>query len=101
MLNERAQQLFKLVGEKVDEVKRLDKENPTGPDEETDPRIVALLAEMKEHIKELDPLVRRAYRYRPEALLEWDEIMHMNDDLEKKDDSTEDIDAPLASEAES
>ncbi|HEY0405651.1 MAG TPA: hypothetical protein VGC89_07975, partial [Pyrinomonadaceae bacterium] len=84
MLNERAQQLFKLVGEKVDEVKRLDKENPTGPDEETDPRIVALLAEMKEHIKELDPLVRRAYRYRPEALLEWDEIMHMNDDLEKK-----------------
>ena len=101
MLNERAQQLFKLVGEKVDEVKRLDKENPTGPDEETDPRIVALLAEMKEHIKELDPLVRRAYRYRPEALLEWDEIMHMNDDLEKKEDSTEEIDAPLASEAES
>ncbi|MDX6696331.1 MAG: hypothetical protein QOF02_3934 [Blastocatellia bacterium] len=101
MLNDRAQELFKLVGEKVAEVKRLDKENPTGPDEETDPRIVALLAEMDEHIKELDPLVRKAYRYRPEAILEWDEIMHMNDDLKKKEDADASIDEPLASEAES
>jgi hypothetical protein len=56
---------------------------------------------MEEHIKELDPLVRKAYRYRPEAILEWDEIMHMNDDLKEEEDSAASIDEPLASEAES
>jgi hypothetical protein len=96
-MNYHAQKLFKLVGEKVAEVQRLDKENPTGPDEETDPRIVALLAEMDEHIKELDPLVRKAYRHRPERLREWEEIMHMCDETHNRGESATGVDESLAS----
>jgi hypothetical protein len=79
-----ADELLKRLSEKIAEVERLDKENPTGPDEETDPRIVALLAEMDEEVKVLDPIVRKTLRHQPEKLAEWDEIMHMCDDIQEE-----------------
>jgi hypothetical protein len=69
----------------IKEIARLDRENPTGPDEETDPRIVALLNEGTEIQKELDPLMRETFRNRQETLAEWDSIMHMCDEPEAKD----------------
>ena len=78
-----AQKLFARIHYIVEEVARLDRENPTGPDEETDPRIVALLDEAWEVQQQLDPIVRETMRDQPEKLAEWDEIMHMCDDAEK------------------
>ena len=49
--------LFSKLDKIIKEIQRLDEENPTGEDEETDPRIVALLAEGDEIVKELDPLM--------------------------------------------
>ena len=66
--------LFKQMAER-------DKENPSGPDEETDPRIVALLAEGLRLQQELDPIVRETFKDQPEVLAEWDSIMHLCDDL--------------------
>ena len=77
--------LFQKLGVILDEIKRLDEENPTGPDEETDPRIVKLLDEASRIQNRLDPLVRRKIRHDPAALAEWDEIMHMCDDLDEAD----------------
>jgi hypothetical protein len=75
-----AHDMFKRIGEIVDEVKRLDKENPTGPDEETDPRIVSLLDEARRLRLRLDPIVRETYRDDPASLAEWVEIMQMCDE---------------------
>jgi hypothetical protein len=72
----------------LDEVKRIDEENPTGPDDEGDPRIGALLDEGNEIIQQLDPLMRSRHRHNPAKLAEWDEIVHMCDDLDE-DASTE------------
>jgi hypothetical protein len=69
----------------IKEIARLDRENPTGPDEETDPRIVKLLKEGMEIQKELDPLMRETFRNRQATLAEWDSIMHMCDEPETKD----------------
>ena len=80
----KADELFARIHEIVEEVARLDREHPTGPDEETDPRIVALLAEALKIQQQLDPIVREKYRNNPASLAEWDEIMHMCDDI--KDD---------------
>ncbi len=54
-----------------------------GDEEETDPRILELLDRGDRLIAELDPIVREAMRDKPEALAEWDEIMHMCDDPEE------------------
>ena len=81
LFDQHGRDLFDRVGYLVREVERIDKENPTGPDEETDPRIVAMLAEMDDIVKELDPIVRKTLHDRPLALVEWDEIMHMRDDI--------------------
>jgi hypothetical protein len=59
----------------VKEVQRIDKENPTGPDEETDPRIVKLLDLGTKIIREMDPIIRENARNDPQALAEWDDIM--------------------------
>jgi len=59
----------------VKEVQRIDKENPTGPDEETDPRIVKLLDLGTKLMLEIDPMVRENARNNPKALAEWDDIM--------------------------
>ena len=77
-----AHELFARINEIVEEIARLDRENPTGPDEETDPRIVALLDEAFEIKQQLDPLVRARYRDDPENLAEWDEIMREYDAAE-------------------
>ena len=77
----RHHELFSRLDIILEEIKRLDEENPTGPDEETDPRIVALIDEGERICLELDPFMRETYRHNPVKLAEWDEIMHMNDDL--------------------
>jgi hypothetical protein len=77
--------LFSRMDYIIKEIARLDKENPTGPDEETDPRIVELLNEGMKIQKELDPLMRETFRNRQATIAEWDSIMHMCDDLETKD----------------
>jgi len=77
-----AHELFARIGEIVEEIARLDRENPTGPDEPTDPRIVALLAEAFEIKQQLDPMVRATMRNNPAALAEWDEIMRECDATE-------------------
>jgi hypothetical protein len=53
--------------------------------EETDPRILELINKGMKIQKELDPIVREAYRNDPEKLAEWDSIMHMCDDLDEED----------------
>jgi hypothetical protein len=75
--------LFARMGFICSEIERIDKENPTKPDEPSDPRIVELLEEGKRIQSEMDPLMRETFRNRPEKLAEWDEIMHMCDDLEE------------------
>jgi hypothetical protein len=76
--------LFIRMGVIVDKIKKLDRENPTSPGEETDPRIVRLLEEGKRIKEQLDPLVRERMRGDPAALAEWDEIMRMCDDLKEE-----------------
>jgi hypothetical protein len=77
--------LFSRMDYIIKEIARLDKENPTGPDEETDPRIVELINEGLRIQKELDPLMRGTFHNNPEKLAEWDSIMHMCDDLDEGD----------------
>ncbi|OLE67404.1 MAG: hypothetical protein AUG74_10795 [Bacteroidetes bacterium 13_1_20CM_4_60_6] len=76
--------LFQLLSNITDKIEKIDAENPTGPDE-TDPRIEWLLAVSRKVQDRLDPLVREKYRDDPATLAEWDEIMHMCDDLPKDD----------------
>jgi hypothetical protein len=77
--------LFKRMDYIVKEIARLDRENPTGPDGGTNPRIVELLKEGMRIQKELDPLMRGTFRDNPETLAEWNSIMHMCDDLDEED----------------
>ena len=88
LFDQHSRDLFDRIGYLIKEVERIDKENPTGPDEETDPRIVAMLAEMWEIQKELDPIVRATLHDRPAAIAEWDEIMHMCDDIPPEERSS-------------
>ncbi|HEY0377750.1 MAG TPA: hypothetical protein VGC87_12565 [Pyrinomonadaceae bacterium] len=81
----RHENLFARMSYLLKEIDRINKENPTGPDEETDPRIVELLKEGMEVQQELDPLVRETFRNNPARLAEWDDIMHMCDDLDQGD----------------
>ena len=81
----RNENLFTRMHYIIEEIARLDEENPTGPDEETDPRIVELIKEGMEIQKELDPLMRGTFRHDPARLAEWDSIMHMCDDLDEED----------------
>lgn len=78
----RHENLFSRLDYIIEEVARLDKENPTGPDEETDPRIVELLNEGMEIQKELDPLMRGTFRNNPAKLAEWESIMQTFYELE-------------------
>ena len=82
-MNER--DLFERMDVIIAEIERLDRENPTGPDEETDPRIQKLLEEGTEITKQLDPLMRRRFRHNPAKLAEWDDIMHTCDGLDEDD----------------
>jgi hypothetical protein len=79
--------LFSRMRYVCEEIARLDKEFPSGNDEPTHPRIKELLREGEEIQKELDPLMRGTFRDNPAKLAEWDEIMHMCDDLPPGDDS--------------
>lgn len=96
-----ANNMFKRIGFLVSEIERLDKENPTGPDEETDPRIVKMLDEAERVMRLLDPIVRETYRDKPEALAEWDSIVHSCDDIPrepKPEKARTDDDPPAAYE---
>jgi hypothetical protein len=77
--------LFNKMDYVIREIERLDRENPTGPDEETDPRIVKLIEEGMQIQRELDPLMRETFRNNQEALAEWDSIMHMCDDIDAEE----------------
>ncbi len=46
-------------------------------EEESDPEIERLIQEAWKIQKQLDPIVRETMRDNPEALAEWDSIMHM------------------------
>jgi hypothetical protein len=80
----KALNLFARMHVICEEIDRLDKEFPSGPDEPTHPRIVELIAEGEQVQKQLDPLVRERMRDYPEKLAEWDKIMHMCDDDDAK-----------------
>ena len=58
--------------------KRIDDDDPK---EESDPRIRKLLDEGRLICARLDPIMRDRFRDDPAALAEWDEIMHMCDDI--------------------
>ncbi|HZT59649.1 MAG TPA: hypothetical protein VFA21_13655 [Pyrinomonadaceae bacterium] len=76
----------------IDKVKRIDEEDP---DRQDDPRIERLLNEADFITQQLDPIMRDRYRNNPAALAEWDEIMHMCDDLdEDRPDNAVDSPAP-------
>jgi hypothetical protein len=80
--------LFSKIGRIIEEIQRIDKENPTGPDEETDPRIVALLDEGVKTINELDPIIRETFRNDYATLSHWDKITQIHDGP-PEDDSTQ------------
>jgi chaperonin cofactor prefoldin len=82
------QNLLREMDKVLKEMQRVDEENPTGPDDEGDPRIDAILAKGNRIQNELDPIMRELYVGNPAALAEWDEIMHLCDDLDE-DDSTQ------------
>ena len=81
----RNENLFSRLDYIIKEVARLDKENPTGPDEETDPRIVELLNEGMKIQKELDPLMRGTFRNNPAKFAEWESIMQMYHELNSEE----------------
>ena len=83
--------LFSRLNQICDEVERLHKENPTGPDEEEDPRIVLLLAEVRAIQKELDPVIRVTLRNDPAKLAGWGVFMQMFDDSDEEDDRTSEL----------
>ena len=78
-------ELFKNIGTNGGKSQKPDGEDPDGPEEERDPRIAQLIEEGMRAIEQLDPIVREKFRDDPAALAEWDEIMHMCDDLEEDD----------------
>ena len=76
---------FKLLNRILKEIQRIDKENPTGPDEATDPRIIKLLDMGNQLVKGMDPVIREQYRDNPQLLAEWDSIMQPFYAAEKED----------------
>lgn len=64
----------------IDKVKGIDDDDPK---EESDPRIGKLLEEGRLICNRLDPIVRERLRDDPVTIAEWDEIIHMCDDLEE------------------
>jgi len=72
--------LHKRLSIVLDKVKRIDEEDP---DREDDPRIDRLLAEADFITEQLDPIMRERFRDDPAKLAEWDDIMHMCDDLDE------------------
>ena len=60
------------------EVKRVDEADP---DNDDNPRLERLIDLMNHVIERLDPLMREHLRGKPDALAEWDEIIHSCDDL--------------------
>lgn len=87
------EQLFMRLSEIIKEIQRVDQEHPTGPDEESDPRIKELIAEGIKVQQQLDPMMREIYRDNPAKLAEWDEIMHMCDDLDEKGHAKQELPA--------
>lgn len=84
--------LYKRLGIIIDKVKRIDDEDPT---RSGDPRIARLLDEADFITQRLDPIMRERYRHNPAALAEWDEIMHMCDDVdEDRPDNAVDSSSP-------
>lgn len=81
---------FKLLNHIIKEIQRLDQENPTGPDEPTDPRIVKLLDLGNQLIKEMDPVIREQHRDNPKLLAEWDSLMQPFYDAEKENNGKAD-----------
>jgi hypothetical protein len=73
--------LFQRLGVIIDKVKRIDEENP---EEDSDPRIRKLLDEGRLICARIDPIMRERVRHDPAALAEWDEIIHMCDDLDEE-----------------
>ena len=76
-------ELFKRTPTNAGKAQKPDRQNSTGTDEETDPQVLKLLEEGMRAIEELDPLMREKLRDDPAALAEWDDIMHMCDDLDE------------------
>jgi regulator of replication initiation timing len=70
--------LHKRLNVIIVKVKRIDDDDPK---EESDPRIRKLLDEGRLICARLDPIMRERFRDDPAALAEWDEIMHMCDDI--------------------
>jgi hypothetical protein len=73
--------LYKRLSIILDKVKRIDDDDPN---DEADPRIDRLLDEADFITEQLDPIMRERFRHDPAKLAEWDDIMHMCDDLEEK-----------------
>lgn len=62
----------------IDKVKRIDDDDPK---EESDPRITKLQTEGRLICSRLDLIYRERFRDDPVKLAEWDEIIHMCDDI--------------------
>jgi hypothetical protein len=62
---------------------RRERENQPDREGDTDPRIRESLERAMRANEELDPIVRETMRDNPAALAEWDEIMHMCDDVDE------------------
>ena len=90
MKNEERISRMREVFKEIDKHNETDPSAPdegTAPQEETDPHVQGLIEQAWELQKQLDPLVREAMRDKPEALAEWDRIMHMcDDDMKPEDD---------------
>ena len=66
-------------------IERLGIAKSTDAERERDAEIKRLLEKGMRITRELDPIVRETCRDNKEALAEWDEIMHMCDDLEEEE----------------
>lgn len=73
--------LHKRLSVIIAKIERIDDDDPK---EEADPRIGKLLEEGRLICDRLDPIVRERYRDYPTALAEWDEVIHMCDDLDEQ-----------------
>jgi hypothetical protein len=71
--------LFARLNVIIDKIQRIDKDIPNDGGE---PHIEKLLEEGTLICERLDPLMRERFRDDPAVLAEWDEIIHMCDDLD-------------------
>ena len=72
--------LFARLDVIIEKVQRIDKDIPNDGGE---PHIESLLEEGNLICERLDPIVRERVGHNPAALAEWDEIIHMCDDLDE------------------